>query len=204
MSQLLQQIGSQLTADQLTQISKAIGADEHVTTQAVSAVLPTLVGAITQQADQPDQTQNLHRALQNDHDGSILDHLGSLFGDGDATANPGVTDRTTAGNRILEHLLGDRTQRVGDGVSRASGLSGGQAMKLMMMLAPLLMGVLGKRQREEELSPAGLGEMLRGENQAVREQTGGSMIGRLLDQDGDGDFDMMDMVKFGMSRLFGR
>jgi hypothetical protein len=30
------------------------------------------------------------------------------------------------------------------------------------------------------------------------------MLGRMFDQDGDGDFDMMDVVKFGMGRFFGR
>ncbi len=77
-------------------------------------------------------------------------------------------------------------------------------MKLLMMLAPLLMGALGKRRQQEDLSPGGLGDWLQGESDRVEASTGGGgLIGRMLDQDGDGDFDMMDMMKFGAGKLFG-
>jgi len=77
-------------------------------------------------------------------------------------------------------------------------------MKLMSMLAPLLMGVVGKQRQQSKLSPGGLGEMLRGEsNQVEAESGGGGLLTRMLDQDGDGDVDMMDIMKFGASKLFG-
>lgn len=81
----------------------------------------------------------------------------------------------------------------------------GQSTKLMMILAPVLMGVLGQQRKSKGLSPDGLGEMLRQEKASVQQSAdGGSMLGRMFDQDGDGDFDMMDVVKFGMGRFFGR
>lgn len=200
MSELLQQLGSQLDATQIQRLSELIGADTQQTSQAVSAVLPTLVGAMARQTEQPQHAAQLHQALQNDHDGSLLDHLGSFLGGSEAP----VSQRSTAGERILDHVLGNRKNRVQDGVSRASGLTSSQSIKLMAMLAPILMGVLGKRQRQEKLSPSGLSEVLRGEEQSAATQAGGSLVGRLLDQDGDGDFDMMDVVKFGMGKMFGR
>ena len=44
---------------------------------------------------------------------------------------------------------------------------------------------------------------LGGEKAAVEKSNGGSLIGRMLDQDGDGDFDMSDMAKMAMGKLFG-
>jgi len=103
-------------------------------------------------------------------------------------------------------LLGGRQARVESGVSQASGLDAGQASKLMAMLAPMLMGTLGKKQREEDLSASDMGEMLQRERYLAEASPdgGGSFIGKMLDQDGDGDFDASDVMKFGMNKLFGR
>jgi hypothetical protein len=204
MSQLLDLVGQYLDDDSVAAISSQIGADPAQTQQAIGAALPTLLGAITRQASEPEGATKLHNALQKDHDGSILDHLGSLFG-GQQPAAPEVSERTTAGGSILDHILGNRKSRVEDGVSRASGLSSGQVMKLMALLAPLLMGAIGKRRKQEDLSPGGLGDLLSSERKEVESKTfGGGMISKMFDQDGDGDFDMMDMMKFGAGRLFGK
>ncbi|CAD74893.1 MAG TPA: DUF937 domain-containing protein [Rhodopirellula baltica] len=205
MSELLEQVGRQMTPERISSLSRSLGADEDTVRNAVSAALPTLLGAVTRQADDPSQTAQLHHALERDHDGSLLDHLSGLFGSDDATQNAGVTSKTTAGGAILDHILGNKKERVEHGVSAASGLSMGQSTKLMMILAPVLMGVLGQQRKSKGLSPDGLGEMLRQEKASVQQSAdGGSMLGRMFDQDGDGDFDMMDVVKFGMGRFFGR
>ena len=80
MTQLLDSVGSYLNQDTISQLSQSIGADSQRTEQAISAALPTLLGALTRSADGGEKEAQLHRALSNDHDGSILDHLGSLFG----------------------------------------------------------------------------------------------------------------------------
>lgn len=204
MSALLDLVGQHINKDSVAAISNAIGADNHQTEQAIGAALPTLLGAITRNATESGGEEKLHQALLKDHDGSILDHLGSFFGGGNAPATS-VTERTTAGGSILDHILGNRKQRVEDGVSRASGLSGSQTMKLLALLAPLLMGALGKQRKEKDLSPGGLGDWLKGERKEVESSTfGGGLISKMFDQDGDGDFDMMDMMKFGAGRLFGK
>ncbi len=102
-------------------------------------------------------------------------------------------------------MLGNRKERVETGVSKVSGLSSGQSTQLMSMLAPLLMGALGKKAQQDNLSADGLGSMLQGEKeQAESSGFAGGLINRMLDQDGDGDFDMMDIVKVGFGRFFKR
>ena len=205
MSALLDLVAQYIDNDSVSAISETIGAEPEKTQQAIGAILPTLLGAITKNAAEGDGEASLHKALANDHDGSILDHLGSLFGGEKPAENTGISDRTTSGELILDHILGSRKSRIEEGVSRSSGLSSPQVMKLMAMLAPLLMGALGKRRKEEDLSSGGLGDWLRGEREEVEsKQFGGGFIARMFDQDGDGDFDMMDMMKFGAGRLFGK
>ena len=204
-SELLDIIGSHLDEDQLQSLSRNIDATPEQTRSAVGAALPTMIGALARNASDPEGQQQLHRALSSDHDGSILDHLGGLLGPQESPGSAsGVTERTTAGGAILDHIFGSGKPRVEENIGKASGLSSGQVMKLLMMLAPLVMGAVGKRRKQEDLSPGGLGDLLRGESERVEaEAGGGGFIGRMLDQDGDGDFDMMDMMKFGAGKLFG-
>ncbi|MFK8115466.1 MAG: DUF937 domain-containing protein [Rubripirellula sp.] len=201
MSDLLDLVSQHLNQDTIATLSRSIGADPQQTQQAIGAALPTLLGGLVRNAAQPDGQQQLHGALDRDHDGSILGQLGSLFGQKPAEIQ--APEKTTAGGAILDHILGGRRSRVESGVSQSSGLTSGQTIKLLMMLAPMLMGILGKRQKEEKLSPGGLGDLLRGEEQKVETSGGGGLIGKVFDQDGDGDFDMMDMMKFGAGKLFG-
>ena len=73
----------------------------------------------------------------------------------------------------------------------------------MKMLAPMVMGALGKKKQSEGLGVGDLMGFLGGEQKAVEQAGGGSLIGRMLDQDGDGDFDMGDLAKVAMGKLFG-
>ncbi|MCR9211789.1 MAG: DUF937 domain-containing protein, partial [bacterium] len=70
MSELLEQVGRQMTPERISSLSRSLGADESTVRNAVSAALPTLLGAVTRQADDPAQTAQLHHALERDHDGS--------------------------------------------------------------------------------------------------------------------------------------
>ncbi|MEM6469997.1 MAG: DUF937 domain-containing protein [Planctomycetota bacterium] len=206
MSQLMDLVGSYLNDENVDRISRSLGSDRSKTEKAISAALPTLVGAMTRNANDPSKQERLHQALVRDHDGSLFDHLGSFLGPGDdPVEQPGLTKKTTSGGAILDHLLGNRRGRVEQGVSSASGLDSGQSVKLMSMLAPLLMGALGKKRRDGDLSAGGLGDLLQSERQSVEsEPATKSLLGRMFDQDGDGDFDLMDIVKLGFGRMFKR
>ena len=203
MSELLDLVGNYMSRDRVETMSKSIGATPQQTQSAISALLPTLIAGMAKNASDQSGQEKLHNALQKDHDGSILDHLGTLFGNKPKEAP--VSERTAAGGSILDHILGNRRGRVEQGVSQSSGLSSEQVMKLMIMVAPMLMGILGRKSKEQELSPGGLGSLLQGERGQVEAATGStSFVGRLFDQDDDGDFDLADVMKFGAGKLFGR
>ena len=71
----------QLSGDSLSRIGRQIGADEATTQSAIAAALPVLVSALARNASRPGGAEALDRALERDHDGSILDDLmGSLGG----------------------------------------------------------------------------------------------------------------------------
>ena len=85
---------------QADQIGARIGADPAQTQQAISAALPALLAGLQQQAT---PGSGLQQAIEQDHDGSILDDLSGYL---NGTAN--LDPRTTDGQGILDHVLGDQ------------------------------------------------------------------------------------------------
>ena len=197
MSSLMEMLAGQLGGDNLSKISQALGSDENTTKSAVGAALPMLIGALSRNGENEEGAQGIMGALERDnHDGSIFENL-SGFLDNKEYEQP------KSGAGILGHLLGGKQDRVSQGVSQASGLSTDSSSRLMKMLAPMVLGALGKQKKSQGLGVQDLMGLLGGERKAVEQSAGGSLIGRMLDQDGDGDFDLGDMAKMAMGKLFG-
>ena len=177
------------------QIGHQLGLDEGSTAKAISGALPVLLGALARNASSSSGAGALTSALDRDHDGSILDDIGGFIGGGGAQS---------AGAGILKHVLGGRQQQVQTGLGRASGLDTGKAGQLLSMLAPIVMGALGKTQRGQGLDAGGVGAMLGQEQRRIerREPGLGGMLGSLLDADGDGSV-VDDITKIGGSLLGG-
>ena len=74
----------------------------------------------------------------------------------------------------------------------------------MAMVAPLLMGTLGKAKRQQGLDASGLAAALGQQESAARQVSPSAvdMFTRMLDSDGDGD-PMDDIVKMGSGLLGG-
>ena len=122
----------------LDQISGRIGADPAKTQLAIKEALPVLLGGLERNAADPQGAESLQRALAEDQHASILDDLdGYLSGQ--------RHDRAADGNGILDHILGDRRETAAQALGQQAGLSGGNIMQLLAMLAPLVMGMLGKK-----------------------------------------------------------
>jgi hypothetical protein len=62
----------------------------------------------------------------------------------------------------------------------------GQVAQILMMLAPIVLGYLGKQKQEQNLDAGGLSSMLGQQQQQIQQAPQGSFIERMLDQDGDG------------------
>ncbi len=94
------------------------------------------------------------------------------------------------GSGILNHVLGDKRHSIEKSVSKAAGISEEQAGQLAESLAPLLMGSLGKVQKEQNLDASGLQQLLDQEVDTIQQKappkSGGSLLD-MLDADGDGD-----------------
>ncbi len=197
MANLIDLLQSQLSDGLIDQLSKQIGAPQQQTRTAADSILSSLIGGLAKNAQQPGGADALANALDNDHDGSLLDNLNDLIGGGKpANINP----RAANGEGILKHVLGGKKGGVMDMVSQISGLGQGQTGNLMAMLAPIVMGMLGKQKKSSGLDSGGIANILAGALGAQKQRGGlaTTLITNLLDRDGDGSA-IDDVAKIGMN-----
>lgn len=177
---LIDQVNQQLDDNAISQLSQQLGIDPNTTRQAVPAALTALLGGLSQNAANPAGAQQLAGALSRDHDGGILDDLAGFFGDSESPLQ-------AQGGGILGHIFGNRQPNVAARVGQASGLDSAKAMKLLMLLAPLVLGALGRAQRQKQLDPGGISDVLGSERRRVEQtQPGDRGLLDILDRDGDG------------------
>jgi hypothetical protein len=307
MASLLDMLSQQLSPEVVRGMSRQIGADEQQTEKALSALLPMMVGGLAKNATSDQQgAMKLSRALERDHDGSMVDHITGMLGGQSAKNHPlasmlgggqqqsggdllsvllggggqqggqqgggqqgggmgnllggllgsggagdllggllggGSQQRQQSGGgaadllgtllggggsgggmaNILGGLLGtapasSRTGNIGgilgnilggannvpqvqQGVSKASGLNASQIGLLMSILAPLIMGALGKMKRQQGLDAGGLARVLENDRRTVEERVPEvANMPKLLDSNRDGKVDMKDdIAKVGMA-----
>ena len=203
MNSILDLLADSIGGDNVGQIAQAIGADRGKTQTAVAAALPAILTALNRNTNTTAGAQSLGRALDRDHDGSLLDHLGGFLGGQ-------LTGKQADGGGILGHVLGGQRQQVEQGVAKASGLDMAQVAKLLPILAPIVLAALGKRKRQAGLDEAGLSGILGEDATRARQSAPSGVIGALsgfLDQDGDGSIqdDLLAQAgKAALGKLFGR
>lgn len=181
MDNILDLINGNLGKEVVDGISRNTDASAEQTQAVVSNALPALLGALQNNASSGNGAQGILSAIGSKHDGSILDNLSGFLGNND----------TSDGNGILGHMLGDKRGALEQAISGKTGVSSGTVSKILAMLAPIVMGYLGKQSRNNNVSDGGglsdlLGGMLGG-------QTGGDILGGMLDQNGDGKLGMDDV-----------
>ena len=159
----------------------------------MQVAIPLLLSALAKNASNPEGAQLLHQALAKDHDGTILNEIPAFLN------NPQMAN----GTGILGHVLGDRQQSVQQGLAKQTGLDAGSIGQLLVIAAPLLMGVLGKTQKDQGLDAGSLSDLLRDQQQMAEQSnpTLMSVLSNLLDMNDDGS--VLDDI-LGLARKFFR
>lgn len=207
MSGLLDLLNSPMGKQLISGVAGQTGQSESGTANLLSMAMPVLMGAMKKNASTPEGAEGLMNALNSKHDGGILDNLGGLFGGG---VDQSVMDD---GAGILGHILGNKQPQVENALSQKSGIDASSVGSILKVAAPILMGILGKQTRQQNVSSANgigdvLGGLLGGGSSANKQQ---SLIESFLDSDGDGSIldDVAGMVlnsgskKGGLGGLLG-
>ena len=225
MSSLFDQLSQHVNADTIGQIASQIGATPAQTKTAVQAAMPMLLGALARNSATPQGAAGILGALERDHDGSLLDSLGGLLGGMSGGSGGGLGDiggilggllgggasnagsgggggMMDMGGAILGHVFGGKQGNVAASLGKSTGLQSGQILQLLAMLAPIVMAVLGKQNKQSGgLDQGGLADILGGAFQksaaqapaSVTHGSGaagaggiGDLLSSVLDADHDG------------------
>lgn len=202
MSGILDLLNSDLGKQIIGGVSQETRQPADKTASVVSMALPLLMGAMKRNSNSQEGAAGLMGALDNKHDGSILDNLGGFFGGG---VNE---DAKQDGLGILGHVLGGSQDNVVGALSKKSGVDTNSVMQILTVIAPIVLGYLGKEKKQQQVSDQNgigglLGGLLGGGSQEAPKQQ--SLIESILDGDNDGSVidDIAGMVLGGSKKSGG-
>ena len=105
------------------------------TEKAAGLGMEAMLSGLARNAESKGGARSLAKALQR-HDGSVLDDIPGALGSAGNTAE---------GEKIVGHVFGDNTEQVVQSLAAKSGLDLDSVAKLLPMLAPVVMGMIGKK-----------------------------------------------------------
>ncbi len=171
-----------------TKAENKFGIDKKQIIALMAVAAPLVISYLKKKSQEdPNEAEAINNALDKDHDGSILE-------------NPDqVEDRQQEGNSILTHIFGTQKTQVENQLSQNTGISMDKIGPILAMLAPVIMGYIGKEKQSNGVnSGGGLGDLFGGilggaQNQAQAEPSNplndilGSVLGGGSQNQGSGN-----------------
>ena len=154
-----------------SQAENKFGISKNQVIALLAVAAPLVISYLRKKSqDDPNEAEALNNALDKDHDGSILD-------------NPSqVEARQAEGGSILSHIFGSDKANVENQLSQNTGISMDKIGPILGMLAPLIMGYIGKQKQSSGVtSGGGLGDLLGGILGNANEQAQGQSTNPIND-----------------------
>jgi uncharacterized protein DUF937 len=143
-----------LTPDVIAKISSALGVDKSALGKAATAAVPALLGSFANAASTRAGADKLSNTVSQQSPG-VLDALASTIG------GPGQQSLVNSGISALSSLLGgSAAPALAGALSKFTGIGQGSSSSLIGMLAPAVLGLLGKQQAAQGLDASGLARLL--------------------------------------------
>lgn len=116
----------------------------------LAVATPLVISYLRNKSQDNKEAEALNSALEKDHDGSILDDTSQLEA------------RQNEGGSILSHIFGNEKSTVENQLSQNTGISIDKIGPILAMLAPVIMGYIGKEKQQNNVGAGGLGDLLGG------------------------------------------
>ena len=133
-----------------TQAENKFGISKNQIIALLAVATPLVISYLRNKSKDAKEAEALNNALDRDHDGSILNDPSQL----DARQNEGGS--------ILSHIFGNDKANVENQLSQNTGISMDKIGPILAMLAPVIMGYIGKEKQASNTSAGGLGDLLGG------------------------------------------
>lgn len=116
----------------------------------LAVATPLVISYLRNKSQDANEAEALNNALDKDHDGSILNDPSQLEA------------RQNEGGSILSHIFGNEKSTVENQLSQNTGVSMDKIGPILAMLAPVIMGYIGKEKQQTNTGAGGLGDLLGG------------------------------------------
>jgi hypothetical protein len=167
-----------LTPDMVGRMAAALGLNRSDAQSGVSAAVPALLAALTGLADKPGGAQSLVNTIK--QQSGVADNFAGMIGGSNQAS---FIDR---GSSLLTSLLGSSdASSLAGAVGRFAGLGQTKATSLLGMLAPLVMGLVGKQIGTRGIDVGSLTSLLASQRDQIAQALPGGM-GQMLESAGIG------------------
>lgn len=175
------------TTKNLDTLSNKTGSTNSAVAKALQAAGPIILSGLIQNTQTKPGQKALHSTLKKNHDGSILKNLPDFL------ENANLQE----GQKILSHIFEKQKKYAVDEVAQKSGLDTFQSGTLLAVLAPVIMGYLGKQVKDNKLDQEELSKVVAKANSGFNLK---SVLSQFLDKNGNGSA-VDDLLSMGMNAL---
>ncbi len=183
MSNIITELGSLVTSQIVKSAANSLGESEGGIGKVIGALAPTILGGLLNKSSDNSAFGQIFDMLGNKDNAGYLDNLGGLIGGGNLAHN----DPKDAAGGFLGSLFGDKMGGIIDMVASVAGVKKSSSSSLLGMVAPMIMGYIGKKILKEGLSASGLASFLGGQRNNIAD----AMPNQLADMIG---FDMPESL----------
>lgn len=132
------------------QAENKFGIQKNQVIALLAVAAPLVISYLRNKSQDANEAEALNQALDRDHDGSVLNDPSQLEA------------RQQEGGSILDHIFGGQKAQVENSLSEQTGISMNKIGPILAMLAPLIMGYIGREKQSNGVNSGGLGDLLGG------------------------------------------
>jgi len=164
-----------LTPDLMQKVSALIGESPANTQKAVDGAIPSvLAGLLNFASSNPEGPARLISLLTQGNYTNLLGNLSGLLSGGSSTQ-----DLLKTGKDLLGIIFGGRLGALTDLVANSSGIKSTSASSLLSLIAPLLLGLIGRETASQGLNASSLVSLLLGQKDLIARAAPAGLAGVL-------------------------
>lgn len=163
-STLLDSFRNLLTPDTVSSVASRFGESESGISRGLTSGFGAILLGLLNKTSDSGAMHDVHGLVtqaaadtDGQAEGGLLSHLGG-----------GTAALGTLGSRLLSMVFGGNSAAISDAIGRTSGVKSSTASSILSILAPVVLGILGRRVRSEGLSANGLTSLLTNEADSIR------------------------------------
>ncbi len=174
---LFEELKELLVGEVASKAANLLGEKEEKVKTAIEGLIPTFVGGLMKRAsNEAGATTLMNVVKKGNHDGSIIEQLDDLLKNKENFA--GFVEK---GNSVVSMLLPDKKSSIATMISQFAGVRNSSATALLSVVAPLVVGKLGKLVTSQGLDKTGLANIILDQRSSLLDETPENLQPKMID-----------------------